>query len=362
MESYQHTKKVTIISALLNSLLAIVKVFVGMMAQSHALVADGIHSFSDLLSDFLVLLAAKYSSRQADWDHPYGHARIETAATLGLALFIILAGISIVADSMLRLSQNELQIPQQAALWVAAISVGVNEWLYQYTLKVGRAIGSTLLIANAWHNRSDAASSIAVVIGVGASLCGYPLLDSLSAIVVAALIIKMGASLGWSSVKELVDTGLDKGTLAEIKQTIAAVPGVHSLHCLRSRSMAGKVLIDVHILVASYLSVSEGHFIGVQVERALLKNYSQISDVTLHIDPEDDETEELNERLPTREQLIKVIKCDDDSIKLTIHYLNGMLEVDVFLTQHSERDISQIRQQLLAIPEVKMVTVWNEIR
>ncbi len=369
---YEHTRRLILLSALINFSLAVIKALGGIKANSHALFADGIHSLSDVLTDFFVLLAAKYGSRQADWDHPYGHQRIETAANLGLSVFIILAGSAILYDAITGLfSRDPLVIPERAAIWIALISVIANECLYQLMNRIGKKIHSKLLIANAWHNRSDAASSAVVVLGVSASLLGYPFIDSVAACVVSLLIINMGIRIGWASVQELIDTGLDKEKLSLLHETIQKVPGVCSLHELRTRSMAGRVLIDVHIQVDPFISVSEGHYIGGMVANALRRVLPEIADVTVHVDPEDDESNRPCIHLPPRAALHEKFLArwqglfDEPMVEIKLHYLDGKIEVELFLpssdSYRNDTRITAFRQQLLQIADIQAVSIWQAL-
>ena len=208
-DRYWQAKKVTLIGAIVNALLGFIKLIGGYLFHSHALVADGVHSFSDLFTDVMVLFASKYGSLDADDTHPYGHQRIETAATLLLSLLLILAGIGIAWDSLNELITSSVTMPGWLALPVICISILANETLFHYTRHVGNRINSQLIIANAWHHRSDAASSIVVFVGLVGSLYGFVYLDAIAAIIVGIMIAKMGWNYGWNSVKELVDTAVE---------------------------------------------------------------------------------------------------------------------------------------------------------
>lgn len=328
-------KKVTLIGAGFNLFLAVIKVIFGWLGQSNALVADGIHSLSDLVTDTLVLLASHFGSRKADIEHPYGHQRIETAATLFLALLLILAGLGIAYDSLLHLIYQIHEVPKDYVLIVAIISIITNEGLYHYTIKAGKKIRSNLLIANAWHHRSDAASSIVVLIGIVGALMGYYYLDPIAAIIVGFMIVKMGSSLAWSSVRELIDTGVPIETLNDIRACILSVPGVIALHELRTRCMADTIFVDAHILVKPRISVSEGHYISSKVHEKLLEEFEKIVDVTIHVDPENDELAPLSRNLPPRSEALAIImshlvgKPAVEAIsEIRLHYLNGELHVE----------------------------------
>lgn len=336
-DRYSQAKKVTLIGAIVSALLGIIKLVGGFLYHSHALVADGVHSIADLFTDLLVLLASKYGSLDADESHPYGHQRIETAATLFLALLLILAGSGIAWHAISELINHSATIPQWMSLPIACISIFANELLFHYTRLIGKRIQSQLIIANAWHHRSDAASSIVVLIGLIGSMYGFVALDAVAAIVVGVMIIKMGWDYAWRSIMELVDTAVDPQLITQIEQIIRQVDGVDKIHQLRSRFMGGDVLIDVHVLVSPKISVSEGHYIAQHVHNTLLEQVPSIKDVIVHIDPEDDEQCPQSYHLPNRssidERLKKVQKDYPALLFWTIHYLNGKMSLDLTCTQ-----------------------------
>ena len=330
---------ISLITAIVTAGLAIAKFVIGMFGKSHALIADGVHSIADVLVDLLVLGAAHFGAKQADSNHPYGHGRIETAATFGLAQILILAGIGIIADAIIRLWHHVPPVtPNRYVLWLAFAAILINEGLFRWTLRVARRIHSSLLEANAWHSRSDAAVSVVVLLSIGGALLGFTYLDVIGALLVGILIIKMGLTLAWHSITELVDTGVAETQLTKIRQTISQVAGVQMLHQLRTRTINKKVLIDVHILVAPHLSVSEGHFIGDQVMRTLYESMPEIHDITVHVDPEDDEAEHRSSNLPTREVLLTQLKQCWQNLpgasqiqQVHLDYLAGHIEVSLVL-------------------------------
>lgn len=332
-------KNITLIGATVNVLLAMIKVFFGWLGNSHALFADGLHSLADLLSDGLVVIASRYGNQAADHNHPYGHQRIETAATVAVALLLLLTGAGIIIDASLRLYHHTINSPELIVLWIAAGSIVANEILFHYTRHVAYKIQSPLLEAQAWHRRSDAASSLIVLIGVTATLLGYIYLDAIAAIVVGLLIIKMSIELGWRSISELVDTSIDEGSLKTIRAIIMQTPGVRMIHQLRTRLMGSNIIVDVHVLVDPYLSVSEGHFISQQLQTRLLQQIPQANDVTVHIDPEDDEIAPISTvNLPTRDTVNAMLRANwrslpgaDQIYWIRLHYLSAKIYVDVVL-------------------------------
>jgi cation diffusion facilitator family transporter len=262
-ERYRATRNVTLVGSALDLTLGIAKIIVGTLAHSQALIADGIHSLSDLGTDFMVLYAARHAHRKPDREHPYGHGRIETAATVALGIALVAVAAGIAWDSLRRLFDPDLLLqPGPLALTVAIISVLSKEWIYHYTMRVARRLNSNMLKANAWHSRSDAISSVVVVIGIIGVMLGYPFLDAVAAVVVALLIAKIGWDLTWSSLRELIDTALDAEEVKRIRDSIMKVDGVRTLHMLRTRRSGGSAFVDVHILVDPQVSVSEGHQIG----------------------------------------------------------------------------------------------------
>ncbi len=332
------SQKVTIVGAVVDFVLAVFKVVVGLIGNSGALIADGIHSFSDLLSDGVVLYAAKHSSEEADDEHPYGHERFETVATLGLAIILAIIGTGIVFDAFDRLSSPVALTNGTLLLSIAALSILSKEALYWYTLKVAKTYKSSMLKANAWHHRSDALSSIVVFIGILGSLNGYLYLDSVAAIVVGLMVIYIAWELGIGATKELVDTSIDVEHIESLRHSIGQISGVTSVHSLRTRKIGHTISADVHVQVDPFLSVSEGHIISVSVERVAKECLEDLTDVTVHIDPEDDETTVPYAKLPERAEALGILtkslfnnKCDGDIERIQLHYLDGKIHIDFYL-------------------------------
>ncbi|MFW2372499.1 MAG: cation diffusion facilitator family transporter [Gammaproteobacteria bacterium] len=325
---------------LVNLVLSVAKLIVGFIGHSQALIADGLHSLSDLISDGLVLYATHHSNVEADEDHPYGHARYETFATIALGVLLIAVALGIGFDAIHRmLDQSHLMVPATMTLWIAGLSILSKEALYHYTVHVARKVKSKMLEANAWHHRSDAVSSIVVFVGITGAIWGWPLLDSIAALIVAIMIARIGWELSHHSFQELVDTALEPETLENIKQHILAVDGVLELHMLRSRRMGHNALVDVHILVDSRVSVSEGHQISEAVAKGIINNFDEINDVTVHIDPEDDEiTPNSCHNLPLRNEVLKQLDQRWSDIAetkhiqhITLHYLDGKIDAEIFI-------------------------------
>ena len=365
MQSNNRTKasqKVTIVGALIDFLLSIIKIILGFIGQSGALIADGVHSFSDLLTDWVTWYAAKLSGDAPDADHPYGHERFETVATLGLSIFLAIVGTIIIFEGFGRFSNpNELR-HENWLIAAAVLSVLSKEALYWYTVKVARDINSDLLKANAWHHRTDAFSSIVVVIGIIGAANGYFFLDSVAAIIVGILIIYIGWQLGFEATKELVDTSIDQEDIKALRVALSEIKGVNSVHTLRTRKVGHKKSADVHVQVNPFLSVSEGHIISVSVERVAKGCIEELDDVTVHIDPENDEEKEdaPYKDLPERAQALKIVS---QSLKLEnvnyniektqLHYLEGEILVDFFLSADylKNQELNNIKSELSAALE-----------
>ncbi len=369
---YAEIRWVTLVGSALDLALGVFKIGVGYVANSQALIADGVHSLSDLATDFMVLFAAKHGSKDADEAHPYGHGRFETLATvaLGIALIVVAGGIA--WDAIERLFHpEELSQPGIWALVIAGVSVVSKEWIYHYTMHLARKLKSNMLRANAWHSRSDAVSSIVVMIGVGGTMAGLDYLDAVAAVIVGAMVAKIGWDLVWESLHELVDTALDPERVELIRQEVMSVGGVRELHMLRTRQMGGEALVDVHVIVDPKLSVSEGHYIGEKVRRRLIEEVDEVSDVMVHVDPEDDEKMAPSLHLPNRAWVEKQLheKWQGLNIasnigRLTFHYLDGKIEMELCLPaeatsrdgfQHEElRKLVALAQELEEVRSVEL--------
>jgi len=327
----------TWVSVVVNTILTLVQIAAGFVAHSQSLIADGMHSLSDLVCDFLVLVASHHSKDPADEGHPYGHGRVETAASFVLGAILTATGGAIMIAAAIKL-QNVEQLPPVAplALWVAGIALVAKESLFRYMLHVGERLRSPMLIANAWHARSDAASSLVVAIGIAGNLLGFIYADSVAAIVVGFMIVRMGVVFAWDAFQELIDAGLSIEEVDSIRQTIIDTSGVESLHELRTRRMAHRALVDAHILVNSRISVSEGHSIAERARGRVLKSHPTVADVLVHVDPEDDlDHDENAQRMPSREVLMTHLAPILDGLpgpqRVAFHYIGGKVEAEVYL-------------------------------
>ncbi|MEN6585812.1 MAG: cation diffusion facilitator family transporter [Sulfuricella sp.] len=339
---YHEAKKVTLVSVAVNIALTLLQIVIGIIGKSSALVADGMHSLSDLLCDFLVLFANRHGSKDADEEHPYGHARIETATTLVLGVILMGTGAALLWGAAQRLQDpSAIQKVHVMTLWIAILTLAGKEGLFRYMLHVARKLRSRMLEANAWHARSDAASSLIVVAGIAGNLYGVTSLDLLAAALVAAMIFRMGWKQAYQALMELIDTSLDEQEVAAIRSTLLATPGVQGLHELRTRRMGDRALVDAHVLVDPKISVSEGHYVAETARARVLKAHAAL-DVMVHIDPEDDSAVKRSVHLPPREELLRQLnqRLGDrmpPTKQVVLHYLGGKVDAEILLPESPAR-------------------------
>jgi cation diffusion facilitator family transporter len=359
-------QRVTLAAAAVNAVLVVLQVIVGLWAQSQALVADGLHTLADLTSDLVVFFGARQANLPADERHPYGHRRIETLITAGLGGLLIAVALGLAISGVQRLLEPQtLAAPGVAALLVAAAVIAAKEGLYRYTLAAAARLNSQMLRASAWHHRSDAISSVIVLLGIGGAMLGVAALDVVAALAVAGFIVKIGWDLLAQAVEELIDTGLDDAQVQRIREAILAVDGVKNLHLLRTRLMAGQALADVHIQVSPRISVSEGHRIAEAVRAAVMNAVDAVDDVMVHTDPEDDETNQPCDGLPLRGEIEAALAAawaqagGTAPRRLLLHYLDGKIEVDVVLpppvggSAEFESEAARYRRAASSVPQVR---------
>jgi len=334
-------QRVTLVGAVVDAGLGVAKIVVGALAQSQALIADGVHSLSDLATDAGVLVVARLARRAPDTEHPYGHERFETLGALTLGAILLVVAGALGQESLGRLLRGGVSVPGMAALIVAAASIAAKEGIYHYTRRAARRIGSSLLLANAWHSRSDALSSVAVLLGVSGAMAGFPWLDLVAALAVSALVGWVGFRLIAGAAIELVDTGLSAERLAELRLEALNVPGVLGIHQVRSRRMGESVLLDLDIVVGPGVSVSEGHHIGWTVQHRLRRRFPWLRDVKVHVDPQ---IEATRGDLPLRAQVESLLlERWRDALpahleRLTLHYERNGIDVEAFIAPESPVD------------------------
>ena len=292
-EAAQEGRTVTLVGALINLFLIIIKFLAGIFGHSQALVADAVHSLSDLFTDAIVLVGVKVGRKEPDERHPFGHARLETMASTIVGLALVATALYLGIDAAWNIYHHVEYHPTVLALAGAGLSIAFKEILYHYTVRVGKRIKSIAIIANAWHHRSDALSSVAVFLGViGARIKpAWHILDSCAALLVSFFIVKVALQILGHALREITDTAPRPEVLDQIRHCTLNVAGVEDLHDLRVRTAGGLYLMEMHILVNGGLTVAEGHRIAKSVETCLTRDVGDIDRVIIHVDPGENEWE-----------------------------------------------------------------------
>ena len=340
--------KVTLVGTASNFLLSIIKLIGGIIGNSAALVADAVHSISDLLTDVIVLITLKIGQKPKDDDHTYGHGKVESLGTTAIGFFVISAGLGLAYEAWDIIQSGAPRSPELLAAGIALISIFIKEWLFRYTRSVGKKSSSSILLANAWHHRSDAISSIAALIGIIGSMAGFPVLDPIAAAMVSFMIIKVGYELTLGGFRDLMDTALNEKDTQKLQAMIDNISGVIKSHDLRTRKIGEEILMDVHIQVDSDLTVTEGHEVGERVRRQLIKNYPNTQDVLVHVDSYDDSKVETIYNISRNDVeilLTPILANTENTLKKTqlrLHYLQGKNIVELYLHGDSTKTISEI--------------------
>jgi cation diffusion facilitator family transporter len=284
--------RVTIVGGVVNLLLLVLKFVTGIISHSAAMVADAVHSLSDFVTDIVVVIFVRISSKKEDDDHHYGHGKFETLATVIIGVVLGFVGIGILREgigSIIRALHGEvLPAPGIAALIAAIVSIVSKEWLYRYTVRKGKQYDSSSVMANAWHHRSDAFSSIGTAIGIGgAILLGerWRILDPIAAVVVSIFILKVAFDLAKSGLDELLEKSLPKATIEEIRRIILSVEGVSAPHHLRTRRIGNNIAIEIHIRMDGTMSLKAAHDITKKIESAVKEEFGQETHIGIHMEP-----------------------------------------------------------------------------
>lgn len=292
MTREREIQKVTLVGGAGNVALMIFKLIAGILGHSSAMIADAVHSLSDFVTDIIVLVFVSVSAKPQDRSHDYGHGKFETIATFFIGLALVVAAVGIIVSGVLALIDwaggADLEAPGQLALWAALLSIAVKEVLYQYTAYKGKKLNSQAVVANAWHHRSDALSSIAAAIGIGgAILLGdrWTVLDPIASIVVGLFLVKVAAGLLRTSIGELTEGSLPEDTEREIEEIITSFPGVSEPHNLRTRRIGNRIAIEAHIRMDGSVSLLKAHDLTSQVERKLKERFGDDTHITLHMEP-----------------------------------------------------------------------------
>ncbi len=384
--------KVIFVGAVGNIVLSAIKFVGGLLGGSPALINDAFHSLSDLATDGVALLTYKIGRMPRDPNHPYGHGKAESIGSSFIGLCILFAGVSLAWLSWEFLQQpgengyslatvfkgvspfTQSDTGLEIAAGFAVLSIVIKEWLFRYTRNVGEQEKSPTLIANAWHHRSDALSSIAALVGIGGAMAGFPIMDPIAGIVVALMIAKAGVEIMREGVSDLMDTAIEDEELDAIIEAAKEIPGVISLHDVRSRRVGGEVLIDLHALVDPECSVTEGHHIGENLRKRLIHKFSDVEDILVHIDTEEPDGIEPvypTDSLELRRLAAAALEPFSDRltpIRLRLHFHNGEVLVEAVLKPDLDLPADQytalskeVQENLQAIEEIKNARVYLDV-
>lgn len=276
--------KVSINTIIANAFLSMLKIAIAFIASSNAILADGIHSFSDVITTLGVMVGLKLSNKKADSGHPYGHEKFESITSLFLGIVLFIVAISIGYCGILKIVLNEYTIPGVSAAVAAFISIVVKEWMYHYTLRNAKKINSTSLKADAWHHRSDSLSSIGALLGIIGARCGFPILDPIAAIIISLVIVKVSIDILKESISQLIDKSANDEIISNMVDKIQSIPGVKKIDCLKTRMYATRIYVDVDISVDPDISVEQGHDIAVKVHDIVEEN-KLVKHCMVHVNP-----------------------------------------------------------------------------
>jgi cation diffusion facilitator family transporter len=284
-EKIKIANRVGFVTVIYNILLAIIKIVIGTIGKSSAIIADGFHTLSDIVSTFIAVLGVRLSAKKDDKEHPYGHEKLEAVSGKLLALILIGTGIIIGFEAIKTIISGDIQKPKTIALFAAVLSIVIKEWMYRYTIKAADKIESNSLRSDAWHHRTDAFSSLGTLIGVGGAIFGLTILDPLASLVVSLLIVKVGIEIFVDSVKGLIDTSADNEIEERIKQLVVNVKGVEKLDLLRTRVHGNRINVDIEVVMDKELSLEKSHNIAEEVREVLLVSLPKIKFCMVHVNP-----------------------------------------------------------------------------
>ncbi len=378
MDSAQAQKEathVTLFGMWLDIILGVGKILSGFFANSFALIADGIHSLTDAATDIFVVLMTRFAHADSKAERPNEHGRFETFGTIAMGMVIFAAAGILLYVAISRLfATTDLPIPAAGGIVLALLAIIAKEWIFHYTMKVAKLLNSSLLKANAWHSRSEAISSVAVLVGLIAAQLGYAWMDTVAALFISLIIAKIGWELCADSLKELVDTAITKDRQHRIEKCIRGTEGIRGITSLRSRYSGGKIILDVRLLVDPSITVSAGHEIGEAVSLALRGNFSDIGNVIAHIDPLMGEEPRGNHLriadLPERADVMKLIRqswqellSDDDIENMDLRYFDHGIEVEVTVSQEQlpARLARQLEQAIRRLGFITGVRIYHKL-
>ncbi len=363
--------KAILVGAVANLFLSLIKFIGGVFGNSIALVADAFHSLSDLITDGVVYFSHGVGQLPPDKNHPYGHGRAETIGTTVVGLLIIITGLGVAYEAWETITQSIDKTPGWLAATIAMLSIFINEGLYHYTRKIGEATKSPSMTANAWHHRTDAISSIAAFIGILGAWNGIAIMDPLAGGLVGLMVCKVGYDFTREGFRDLMDTALSEEHIKKISSILNGIPEVNHFHDLRSRTIGGEILIDVHILVDAEMTVTEGHGVAEMVRRNVIKAFDNVQDVLVHVDGEHDA--EVENLYPlTRKELIEITNPVFKNMhgvranpEIRTHHIKVRTLLDVFLQMEGNQEmeeiqkrINEIKSRLQAIPQIDRARIF----
>lgn len=288
MNSEQRIKianRVSLITIIANIILSVIKVFIGFIGKSNAIIADGFHSLSDVFSTVIALIGIRLANKADDENHPYGHEKIEPVMGKILANILLLTALFMGYNGIKSIIRGDYTVPGSITIYAAIFSIVVKEWMYRYTVRAAKKIESSGLLADAWHHRTDALSSVGSLIGVTGAILGYPILDSIAAVVISVFVAKVAIDIYLQSIKELIDSAADEETIDDIKKIILETQGVIEIDELKTRIHANKLYVDVEISVNKDLSVSQAHDIAENVHDKIEKGIRKVKHCMVHVNP-----------------------------------------------------------------------------
>lgn len=284
-ENLEIAKRISVVSIVWNVVLSVIKVLAGVLGNSGAMIADGIHSISDVATTVLAFFGVKMASKSADEDHPYGHEKIEPVMGKMLAIILFITAGGIMYKGVGTIISGQVETPKGIAIYAAILSIVIKEWMFRYTIKGADKINSGALKADAWHHRTDALSSVGSLVGIYGAMLGYPLMDPIAGVAIGLLVMKVAVDIYIQSIKELIDTAADKETVEELRQCIQSVEGVLAIDDLKTRMHASRLYVDVEIGVDRYLSLHEAHIIAEKVHLLIEHDFNSVKHCMVHVNP-----------------------------------------------------------------------------
>lgn len=286
MDNYKKATKVSIITVIINTVLAIFKVIAGIVGKSSAMIADGIHTFSDIATTVVVIIGLKISNKDADEKHPYGHEKFEPEISKIVSLLLAGTGVFLAYNAIQILLSGNLDTPKPIALYAALTSIAVKEAMYWYTIITARKVKSIAMEADAWHHRSDAISSIGTLIGIAGARMGFKFLDPVAGIIVSLILIKVGVEFYLKATDQLVDQSADDEVIEQIKEVAISIEGVKNIHDLKTRKFGNKIYVDIEIQVDKRITVEEGHHIANLVHDSIEDTIEDVKHCMIHVEPD----------------------------------------------------------------------------